>query len=46
MKKQGVVIYLGNSMRVQNRYGGWEPVSYECDYDPNSKKSIDVRLKQ
>ena len=45
-KEEGILIYLGDSMKVQNAYGGWVPVRYECDFDPSTQKVLDVRVKQ
>jgi hypothetical protein len=44
-KEEGIVVYIGNKMKAQNAYGGWIPVRYECDYDPNTDRAIDVRVK-
>lgn len=44
-KDEGILIYLGDSMKIQNAYG-WTQVRYECDYDPNTQKVLDVRIKQ
>ena len=43
--KEGILIYLGDSMKVQNVNGGWTPVRYECEFDPNIPKVLDVRIK-
>ena len=44
-KDEGILIYLGDSMKIQNTIGGWIPVRYECDYDPNIQKVLDIRIK-
>ena len=45
-KEEGILIYLGNSIKIQDAHGGWTPVRYECDFDPNTQKVLDVRIKQ
>lgn len=41
----GVVTYVGDKVKFQNRFGAWSPMVYECDYNPETQDVIDVRLK-
>jgi hypothetical protein len=42
-KKQGSVTFVGDKVEFQNGFGAFMPHTYECDFDPASKKVLDVR---
>lgn len=42
-KANGVLTYFGDKAQFQNGFGAWQNVVYECDFDPASKKVLDVR---
>ena len=43
-REQAHVTYLGDSIRFQNAFGAWQNASYECDYDPDAERVLDVRV--
>ena len=42
---KGTITYQGNEAQFQNAGGVWQPVAYECDYDPATKQVIEARAK-
>lgn len=42
-QKDGRVTYIGDKIKLQNGFGAWQNIIYECDYDPAIKKVTDVR---
>lgn len=44
-KKAGVVTHIGDKVRFQNVFGAWQNMVYECDFDPASKRVLDVRVR-
>lgn len=43
-QKRGTVTYVGDRLQMQNAYGAWQNVVYECDYDVAKKEVTDVRI--
>lgn len=43
-KEKGIITYLGDKIQFQNGFGAWQNVIYECDYDPATKKVLDIRI--
>jgi hypothetical protein len=42
-KEQGSLTFVGDKVEFQNGFGAYMPHTYECDFDPASKKVLDVR---
>jgi hypothetical protein len=40
-----VIEYQGNALQLQNGFGAWARVTYECDFDPVTERLIDARLE-
>ncbi len=40
----GQMTYLGDEMEIQNEYGAWLQVVYECDYSAFSNRAMAARL--
>lgn len=45
-KKRGIVTYIGDKLQLQNGFGAWGNVIYECDFDPKSDRVADIRIIQ
>jgi hypothetical protein len=45
-KGRGTVTYIGDKLQLQNGFGAWGNVIYECDYSPATDKVVDVRVHQ
>ena len=43
-KETGIVVYRGSSIKFQNGFGAWEQMSYECDYDTETKTVVTVSV--
>lgn len=41
-KENRVMRYFGDKIKFQNGFGAWQPYSYYCDYDLDSKQVVDV----
>lgn len=41
----GVVMYIGDKIKLQNGFGAWQYYTYFCDYDSTTKAVTDIRLK-
>lgn len=41
----GWVTYRGDSIKLQNQYGAWANMTYECDFDPSKNLVISVRMQ-
>lgn len=41
----GTLTYVGDKVEFQNAFGAWQPILYECDYDPRTKTILDVRIQ-
>lgn len=39
-----IIEYQGNALQLQNEFGAWRTVSYECDFDPVTEQLIHTRL--
>jgi hypothetical protein len=44
-KDAGVVTYIGDKVKFQNGFGAWQMMLYECDFDTNTKESVDARAR-
>lgn len=44
-RSRGTVTYLGDRLQMQNAYGAWQNVVYECDYDIERNTVVDVRAR-
>ena len=42
----GVVTYIGDKIKFQNGFGGWQYYMYFCDYDSSTKAVTDIRLEE
>lgn len=38
------IVYLGDSLKLQNQFGAWENHIYSCTYDPDNDRVIEVFL--
>lgn len=45
-KEDGLVTFIGDKVQFQNGYGAWQPMTYECDYDPSAEQVRAVRLHE
>lgn len=45
IKTKGIVTYIGDKIKYQNGFGAWIRHTYECDFDTESKRIVDVRAK-
>jgi hypothetical protein len=43
-KAAGTVTYLGDKLLLQNKFGAYERMIYECDYDPIGETPLAVRM--
>ena len=41
---RGIVTFVGDRISFQNGFGAWQPHSYECDFDTNSRTAIAARV--
>ncbi len=41
----GHITYRGDKLQMQNVFGAWEHVIYECDFDTTSRAVLDVRAR-
>lgn len=44
-QKRGTVTYVGDRLQMQNAYGAWQNVVYECDFDVDKNEVVDVRAR-
>ena len=44
-REKGIITYIGDKVRFQNRFGAMQPHIYECDIDTINEKIIDVRAR-
>lgn len=42
---RGTITFLGHDAEFQNAAGIWQPVAYECDYDPATQSVLEARVK-
>jgi hypothetical protein len=42
-EKDGTLTYVGDQIKLQNGFGAWTPYIYECDFDPDGDRVLDVR---
>ena len=40
----GTVTIIGDKIKMQNGFGAWTHMTYECDFNPTSRKVLDVRV--
>lgn len=40
----GIVTFIGDRISFQNGFGAWQPHTYECDFDTNSRAAIAARV--
>lgn len=45
-KELGIVTHIGDKLKLQNGFGAWGYVTYECDYDGVNESVIDVRVSK
>lgn len=45
-KKAGIVTIIGDKIKMQNGFGAWTHMTYECDVDPAIDALIDVRVSE
>lgn len=45
-KANGIVTIIGDKIKMQNGFGAWTHMTYECDVDPESKIALDVRVRE
>jgi hypothetical protein len=45
-QEEGVLIYYGDRLRMQNAFGAWANVIYSCEYDPARDAAIEVKTEQ
>lgn len=45
-KKTGIVTIIGDKIKMQNGFGAWTHMTYECDVDPATETLIDVRVSE
>lgn len=43
---RGHITYVGDKVNFQNGFGAWRPTSYECDFDPDNNRVLDVRATE
>lgn len=43
--QERIIEYRGNSLRLENGFGAFQKVVYECDFDPVEGKVLNVRIK-
>lgn len=43
-KKAGIITHMGDSIKFQNGFGAWQNMRYECDFNPQTKAVLDVRV--
>ncbi len=43
-KEQGIVTYSGNNVKFQNGFGAWQKKSYQCDFNVDIDRVVDVRF--
>ena len=41
----GVLIIAGDKIKFQNGFGGWQIMSYRCEYDTQAKKVVNVNAQ-
>lgn len=42
----GVITFIGDRAEFQNGFGAYTPVTYECDFKPDTKTVLDVRASE
>lgn len=45
MKSNGVITYIGDKIKFQNKFGGWQNHIYECDFDTEKKVVLNVEVR-
>jgi hypothetical protein len=45
-QKAGIITYIGDKIEMQNGFGAYLPVSYECDFMAGIETVADARVKQ
>lgn len=45
-RDHGHLTFIGDSVKFQNGYGAWQKMSYQCDYNPDTGKVLEVRVKE
>lgn len=45
-QSRGVVTYVGDKLQLQNGFGAWGNVIYECDFEPTTERVSDIRITQ
>ncbi|MEQ9464275.1 MAG: hypothetical protein RJQ10_11500 [Haliea sp.] len=41
-ERPGTFIYIGDSIKLQNGFGAWQPHIYACEYRPSTKTVVEV----
>ena len=42
-REAGIMTYRGDNIKFQNGFGAWQRISYECDYNTETKIVVDAR---
>ncbi len=45
-RAQGTITFIGDQAEFENGAGSFQPVTYECDFDPAGGKARAVRVRQ
>jgi len=44
-KEEGIVTVIGDKIKMQNGFGAWSPMVYECDVDPVNEVIMNDRIQ-
>lgn len=45
-RSSGIITYIGDKIKMQNGFGAWTFMTYECDFNTVSREIIDVRVSE
>ena len=45
-RDRGVISFVGDEAEFENASGAFQPVTYECDFDPAAGRSLEARVRQ
>jgi hypothetical protein len=45
-KDRGIVTVIGDKIKMQNGFGAWMHMTYECDVNPQAEAALDVRVRE
>ncbi len=43
-QEKGYITYFGDKLRLQNGFGAFQTVLYQCDYDPANRRVLNTRI--